>query len=370
MSLVALDIPARAPCRRGWFSKLVLAAAGAVLALPMALPGAAMSQSGDADPSAVILIYHRFAEGRLPATNIDKEQFSAQLEELAKSDYTVVPISRVIEALETGEPLPEKAVAITVDDAYSSFAETGWPMFKEHGFPVSLFVATDAVDAGYKGILSWDEIRRLKSEGVEIGHHGAGHIHMVDAGMEASRRDVEKASRRFESELGEVPDIFAFPYGEYSRDLADMIEEMGFRGALAQYSSVAAEQEGLFSLPRFPINERYGDIQDFRLKVNAMALPVKDIVPRDPVIEAGESNPPAFGYTMRRAVDAPGSIACYPSHTGGRADIKRLSGNRVEVRVDKPFPPGRSRINCTLRHRSGRWFWLGKFFYVPGSPSD
>jgi len=348
---------------------LARAAAGLLLAISVVAPGAAMGQSGEAGSDAVILIYHRFGEEDIPLTNIRVDQFEAHLEELEKEQYSVLPLARILEALKSGEPLPDRAVAITVDDAYSSFAEVGWPMLEERGFPVTLFVATDAVDAGYRGILGWDEIRRLKSEGVAIGHHGAAHLHMVDAGPEAAREDIAKASRRFEDELGEVPPIFAYPYGEYSLALEEIVQELGFAGALAQYSGVAAKSEGLYSLPRFPFNESYGDIGDFRLKVNAMALPVGEMIPRGPVIGENDPNPPVVGFTVTHSTPPLERMTCYPSHTGP-AELRVLASKRVELRVDAPFPPGRSRINCTLRDPSGRWFWQGKLFYVPGTPSD
>jgi len=346
-------------CGGGWMGVAAL----------LALPGAARAQELRAEADAVVLIYHRFGETEIPLTNIRVDQFEAQLEELEKDKYTVVPVARIVEALREGESLPDHAVAITVDDAYSSFKEVGWPMIRERGFPVTLFVATEAVDQGYRGILNWDEIRELKSQGVAIGHHGAAHIHMVDAGVEAARADIAQASRRFEAELGEVPEVFAYPYGEYSQELEELVEEMGFKGALAQYSGVAARHEGVFSLPRFPFNERYSEMNDFRLKANAIALNARDMIPRGPVIGDEDPNPPPVGFTVPGGGEALSRMTCYPSHTGP-AELEVLAGKRAEIRVDRPFPMGRSRINCTLRHRSGRWFWQGVFIYRPGAPSD
>ncbi|MFQ5348386.1 MAG: polysaccharide deacetylase family protein, partial [Rhodothalassiaceae bacterium] len=145
---------------------------------------------------AVILIYHRFGEPDLPSTNIRTEQFEAQLAELAAGDYSVLPLADIVRAFADGTPLPEKTVAITVDDAYRSFADTAWPLLRKYGFPATLFVATDPVDEGYSRYLDWETIRRLRAEGVTIGHHGAAHLHMIDAGPEAARADIARASAR------------------------------------------------------------------------------------------------------------------------------------------------------------------------------
>ena len=48
-----------------------------------------------------------------------------------------------------------------------------------------------------------------------------------------------------------------------------------------------------------------------------------------------------------------------------RTRIERL-GDRVEVRLSAPFPPGRARINCTMPGPDDRWRWYGVQFFIPG----
>ncbi len=341
-----------------------------IVGLALLRPGPATAEDLAARDrhDAVILIYHRFGEPDLPSTNIRTDQFAAQLAELAAGGYAVLPLETVVKAFADGTELPEKTVAITVDDAYRSFATTAWPLLRRYGFPVTLFVATDPVDEGYSRYLDWDAIRRLRDEGVAIGHHGAAHLHMIDAGLAAARADIARASERFRAELGAVPTLFAYPYGEYSRGLAELVHSMGFVAAMAQYSGVAAAGGDHYALPRFPLNAHYSTPSRFRLIVNARALPVTDIVPSDTILTP-QTNPPAYGFTLTTTVPGLSALACYPSHTRP-AEITLLAGRRVEVRVDRPFPPGRGRINCTLPGGDRRWFWLGRFFYVPGARDE
>lgn len=105
------------------------------------------------------------------------------------------------------EQFPEKTVSITVDDAFKSVINEGWPRLKAAGLPMTLFVSTDPVDEGNPNYMSWDDIRTLESEGVEIAHHTASHLHMIYEGPETSLADIKRASERFETELGYVPKI-------------------------------------------------------------------------------------------------------------------------------------------------------------------
>jgi len=59
-------------------------------------------------------------------------------------------------------------------------------------------------------------------------------------------------------------------------------------------------------------------------------------------------------------------LGCYVSGQG-RLALKAIGARRVEGRPAQPFPPGRSRINCTLPGPGGRWRWYGTQFYLPGS---
>lgn len=345
-------------------------AAGCLLAAAIG-PAPAAAQVGEPDRhDASILMYHRFGEDDVPSTNIRLDQFEEQLAALVEGGYRVLPLPEIVAAFSSGAPLPEKTVAITVDDAYASFAAEAWPRLKRHGFPATLFVSTDPVDQGLDRYLDWDAIRALAADGVTIGHHGAAHLHMVDAGPAESRADLERASARFRAELGAVPMLFAFPYGEFDPETAALVREAGFAAGFGQHSGVAAAWQDRVVLPRFPINERYGGADRFALIAGARALPVANVIPADAdsLLDATD-NPPAYGFSLTASVPGLSALACYPSHAP-QASVAFLEGDRVEVRVDRPFPAGRSRINCTLPGPERRWYWLGKFFYVPGSPSD
>ncbi len=211
-------------------------------------------------------------------------------------------------------------------------------------------------------MMSWDQIRTLVQNGVTIGHHTASHLHMADSDLEKNKNDIAKASTQYKKELGFVPKLFAYPYGEAGLEVINLVKESGFQSAFGQHSGAMDRSSDPFYLPRFAMNETYGSAARFKLVINSVSLPVTDITPDDPLITA--NNPPAIGFTVTEAIKGLRRLACYTSHAG-RADIQQLGQNRIEVRVNKPLPAGRTRLNCTLPATSGRWYWLGRQFYVP-----
>ena len=81
---------------------------------------------------------------------------------------------------------------------------------------------------------------------------------------------------------------------------------------------------------------------------SALALPVSDVTPSDPLL--GDNNPPTIGFTVAEGVGGLDRLNCFASGQGA-ATIERLGPRRIEIRLKAPFPPGRSRINCTLPGR-------------------
>lgn len=330
-----------------------LAAALCGLAAQAAAPACAAD-------SAVVLTYNRFGEDRLPATNTRPDQLDAHIAELKSGGYTVLPLPQVVEAVRTGKPLPDKAVALTLDDTALSVWQVAWPKLKAAGLPVTLFVVTDEIDRDGPDRLNWDNLREMVASGlVTIATKGATHSHLPTQATAIIADDLARARARLEAELGQAPALFAWPYGEMSRDAAEVVRAAGFTAAFGQHSGPVWSKSDPFFLPRFALNETYGEAERFRLAARSLPLPAVDITPDDPKLGA---NPPAFGFTLSPEVPGAELLACYTSHEG-RAIIERL-GPRIEVRMSKPLPTGRSRINCTAPTLEGRWRWFGWQFFV------
>lgn len=94
-----------------------------------------------------ILAYHRIAEfketpaGGCPNISATPASFERQMRHLARR-YRVVSMPEVLDAVERNKPLPDRAVLITFDDAYTDFADNAWPILQQLRLPATLFVPT------------------------------------------------------------------------------------------------------------------------------------------------------------------------------------------------------------------------------------
>ena len=307
--------------------------------------------------SATVLMYHRFGESRYPSTNISIEQFEAHLAHLAAGNYTVLKLDDIIVRLRAGELLPDRTVAITIDDAYLSVYTEAWPRLTEAGFPFTLFVASSPIDRQLSGYMSWEQIRELQSSGVTIGSQTHTHPHMHRLSDEEVRAEISTSNGRFIEELGLRPELFAYPYGEYSQFVIDAVKDAGFRAAFGQNSGIMHSADDQFQLPRFAFNEAYGTIDRLKLAVDGLPLKVHDLTPEDMVLT---TNPPLYGFTVSEEMSPVSQLRCF-SNNHGKLDVTML-GMRAEIRAPGPLTEPRARINCTMPAVDGRWRWFGRQF--------
>tara|TARA_B100001013_G_C24617995_1_gene445982 strand:- start:1146 stop:2159 length:1014 start_codon:yes stop_codon:yes gene_type:complete len=309
--------------------------------------------------SAAVLVYHRFGEKTYPTTNITLSQFKSHIKEIKENNYNVLTIHEIVDHIINKKQLPEKTISLTIDDAFKSIYKKAWPLLKASGLPFTIFVSTGPIDSNLRSYMSWKNIKELYDAGITIGHHTEDHPHLVNKSIQFLNNQIENANISFKKNLDYVPDIFSYPFGEYSLEIKEFIKEKKFIAAFGQQSGIIFNEIDMFELPRFSMNEKYGSLKRFKFAINAKALAVKEITPRNIVIE--DINPPLMGFTLINDVN--NEISCYPSHNL-KANITRLSDKRIEIRFNDSFPKGRTRVNCTTNDNN-TWRWFGIQFYRP-----
>ena len=311
--------------------------------------------------SAVVFMYHKFGVSKYPSTSVTIEQFDEHLKEFSKSKYSVESVEFIIDTIINDGDLPENTIGISIDDADKSFYEVGWPKFKEMGFPVTLFVNTSTIHENNKNYLNWDQIRELVNEGVSIGAHSHSHYHMADLSIEEVRDEIEISNNIFLKELGSIPSLFAFPYGEANEEIINLLKEYKFKVAFGQHSGVINETSNLYYLPRFSLNERYAEIDRVKFAANAKGLGIYDFIPADPTIS---ENPPYIGFSLLDEKLVP-SIDCFVFDSKGQVEKELFKFNeRIEIRLKRKLTEGRSRVNCTAKGSDNQWRWFGHQFYL------
>jgi len=304
-------------------------------------------------------MYHRFDENKYPSTNIKMEVFVKQIEMIKNTNYEFYDIQKFIDDFD--KPKNEKKILITIDDAFSSFYEIAWPFLKENKIPFILFVSTEPV--GNNGYMTWDQIREIEQENYAyIGHHSHSHDYLIEKSEEEFIQDIEIASKLFLKELGYVPNLFSYPFGEYSKFMKDYISQ-NFRFAFGQHSGVIDLNKDKYELPRFPINENYGELNRFKSIINSFPLEFKNLAPEEKKL-TNENNPPEFEVEFFEDQKNLNNINCY-SNEGNKWEKSNTNffDNKLTIKFRDTFVPRRGRINCSLND-NGKWRWFGVQFVI------
>ena len=241
------------------------------------------------DEGILSLMYHRFNENKYPSTNIKMEIFHEHMKIIKDLNYKFYDPKFLIE--EFDKPKIEKKILITIDDGFKSFYNEAWPYLKKNKIPFILFVSTEPV--GKNGYMNWDEIKEINdSEYGHIGHHSHTHEYLIDMDEKEFINDIETSTRIFNEKLGYSPLIFSYPFGEYSLYMKKYISN-NFEIAFGQHSGVIDINKDRFELPRFPINEKYGELKRFKSLINYYPLEYKVLKPEEKKLN-NKNNPPKF----------------------------------------------------------------------------
>ena len=326
-----------------------------------------------AGQGAVVLVYHHVSAETPPSTSVTPEQFAEHLDYIADHGFDVVPLGRIVEAFENGERLSPRTVAITFDDAYASVHDTAMPMLAARGWPFTVFAATDAIDQGLNGYMSWDALRAVVAAGGDVQNHSAAHDHLVrrrrGESETAWRRrvleDLQEAQRRIRTETGRAPTLFAYPYGEFDAALAALVREAGLVG-VGQHSGAAHPGTLATAVPRFPVNRAHADLATLGDKLNSLPLPVARRAPRDGLLEGGEVRPELVIELADASIE-PGGLTCFVA--GQPPALVKWRGRVATVRAREPLRPGRSKYTCTMpsAESPGRYHWQSFPWMLPNA---
>ena len=323
--------------------------------------------------SAVVLMYHHFGVSQYPTTNVSLSQFDAHLDHLQQQGYNIWPLQDIIVHLNQHKALPDRTIAITVDDAYLSIYTEAWPRLRQRGWPLTVFVSSAGVDRKLPAYMSWDQMREMQQQGASFANHSRHHDYLIQmqvgenqhAWQQRVRADIQYNQQRLQQELGNTAMLFAYPYGEYNLPLKELVKELGYT-AFTQQSGAINNNSDPQLLPRFPMAAHFADIDSFHIKVATLPLPVSSAMPEEPVTQQHQ---PTLTITLDTNNETTSDIQlrqlrCFISGQG-QTDIQWLDKTRFTLSATKPLPEGRNRYNCTAPSKQGgRYYWFSRLWIV------
>lgn len=123
-------------------------------------------------------------------------------------------------------------VSVSFDDNWKSQYEEALPILSDAGIDATFYITTDTLEPGkYRGFMSADQVRELNEKGHEIGSHTVHHTDLTKVDEDEALDELEDSKAALEALLDEPVEAFAYPYGAYSPEVVELVEQVGYEHA-------------------------------------------------------------------------------------------------------------------------------------------
>jgi len=165
-----------------------------------------------------------------------------------------------------------RTVFLTFDDGFRDNHTTVLPLLREYGFPAFVFVLPPLLAEG--GAFAWPEVEadrerfpatlrsvdwamlgEMKEGGFEVGSHTLSHPHLPTLGGERLREELWQSRAAIKDRLGAC-DTLAYPFGEWSAEVAAAAAECGYRYAFTLPTTHGQRHATPLSIPRVNVDYR------------------------------------------------------------------------------------------------------------------
>ncbi|MDQ2798977.1 MAG: polysaccharide deacetylase family protein [Armatimonadota bacterium] len=221
-------------------------------------PAPAVAPSGPmtAQFAVPVLMYHRISdltpqEARSPLMRdltVSPHDFEQQVKYLVEHGFTFLKTRDIEAALRDHAPLPEKAVALTMDDGYKDNFEQAFPILRRYDVPATIFLVTNTVNT--PGHLSWENVQTMQRVQMGYGSHTVHHYDLTELPTAQLDFELRESKRVLESRLAEPVTGLAYPSGAYNQTVAARTEAAGYWAGWKKGGGPVQPDQNMFLLPR------------------------------------------------------------------------------------------------------------------------
>ncbi|MGO9136847.1 MAG: polysaccharide deacetylase family protein [Syntrophales bacterium] len=219
-----------------------------------------------------ILMYHSIADNPDDPYSVSVDAFREQISWLSEHGFEVVPLSFLLLSIQTQNyRILRKKVVITFDDGYQDFVTNALPILLDCEAPATVFLVTDMLggraswsESGtHVRLMSEDEVRYIKAQGISLGSHTATHANLTLLDHNDLQRQLRDSHDRL-TRLGESFYAFSYPWGQWSSRIVEAVKASGYECAVAVGEQMRLTDAITYLLPRITMR-RDMDQKHFQL---------------------------------------------------------------------------------------------------------
>lgn len=320
----------------------------------------------------VILQYHHVSSDTPASTSVSSSMFESHMALLAQG-YKVVDLASALSKIKNGEALDDKSVAITFDDGYTNILENAHPILRKYNFPYTIFINPSIIGES-SAQLTWEQVKSMQDLAT-FANHTLDHAHLLnrkpteseEQWLKRSMSDIVLAESIIDENIGYSKKWLAYPYGEFNLSLKQALFDAGYVG-FGQQSGAVSSMSDFGALPRFPAAGVYSNIDNLKVKLNSLAMPVTQLAPAKVEFNSGEKIT-GFTLTVKPEDIRMGQFACYFQGKTLELDI---TANTVKINLPYTMRAGRMRVNCTAPSKQlpNRYYWFSHAMFTATETGD
>ena len=191
----------------------------------------------------------------------------ARLESLIRNylsrDYEFVSITEVSERM-CGKK-GKKFICVTLDDGYADNYEIAYPILKKYDVPFCIFVCEQMItgeraedEIEHYRMLTVDQLQTLDKDPLcTIGGHSLSHVRLTQLPPAQQLDEIAHCKEWLEKLLSHSIEDYAFPYGDYNKEILDILSQTGIKRAVASWGGSVRRNtpNEVLEIPRILITE-------------------------------------------------------------------------------------------------------------------
>lgn len=204
-----------------------------------------------------ILMYHHITNSPTHdlldrSLTVTPSVFGHQLDYLKQQGYHTITFNQLFDSLYYNGPLPSKPMILTFDDGYDDAYTFAYPILQKHGDTGIFYIITGKV--GWKGQATWDHLREMLANGMQMGSHTITHRDIGDVWLlshQQAQQELQQSRQDMQTQLGVGIQQFCYPAGGpfhhgtpvVQRAIMALLQQDGYIGATTDPPPVGMTQE-------------------------------------------------------------------------------------------------------------------------------
>lgn len=177
----------------------------------------------------VFIVGFHSVGGSFPKVSIETLLFEKQIEYMKKHGHTFIHFSD-LDLLKNKEI--SKPTIIYFDDGFKDNLTVALPILKKYNATATVFVVPKYSESSDDKYMSWDDIRTLHREGIEVGSHTESHAILTEFSEEGIKNELVSSKKIIEKEINAPVLAFSYPKGRYNEKIKNEVKNAGYKFAI------------------------------------------------------------------------------------------------------------------------------------------